>query len=109
VNLNISEIPVVSIDCVVCGKKDIKTVTCPRCETELTIFRAITEGASVLSAQAEKALANMESKKAYELALKSWGLKKNSRAAEIAFLACCTSGEFGEALAWYYRRRDLEI
>lgn len=92
-----------SIDCPVCGKKEIREHICPRCETDITVLMNIKRGAETLAALARTALRDMNTKKALNYAKSSWALKKNRPAAQTAFLACCAERNYTPALKWYHR------
>lgn len=92
-----------TIDCAVCGKKDITVTICPRCESDLVILRKITMDSEILVRKSNKALQAMNPERSLQMAIRSWKLKRNQNAAKAAFLSCCALGDFRSALAWYKR------
>ena len=93
------------IDCAVCGKKEILGMKCPRCESDLEIFRKLIQYSETLANESINILCAMKPDESLQMAIRSWNLKRNQRAAKAAFLSCCALGDFENALRWYKKTK----
>ncbi|MBN1602922.1 MAG: hypothetical protein JW915_15040 [Chitinispirillaceae bacterium] len=101
--------PLKSINCDVCGKKNITEEICPRCKNDLTILWNIVRCSKHLSSLARQALVKMDTGAALDYASRSWGLKRNELAARCAFLSSCVSGDFRSATTWFRRCKEISL
>ncbi|NLE02480.1 MAG: hypothetical protein GX640_21665 [Fibrobacter sp.] len=88
-------------DCPACGKKNVTLQSCPRCDSDLTILREITDQAQSLAQQSFIAIQSRDIQKAIYFATKSWNLKNNQLAAKTACIAYCAMHNFEEGIKWY--------
>ncbi len=95
-----------TINCDVCGKKNITEEICPRCKSDLSILWSIIRYSEHFSNLARQALKKQEAGMALDYAVRSWDLKNNEQAAQSAFLASCVNGDFKTATKWFFRCKE---
>ncbi|HEX2957420.1 MAG TPA: hypothetical protein VHO70_11340 [Chitinispirillaceae bacterium] len=101
--------PAPSIDCEVCGKKNITEEICPRCKSDLSTLWSIIRYSEHFSNLAQLALKKLDARAALAYAARSWELKNNEQAAQCAFLASCVNGDFSAATKWFRYCKQLTL
>lgn len=96
---------VTSINCDVCGKKNVTEEICPRCKSDLSMQWSIIRCSEYYVSLARRALIEMDGSRAFEYSSRSWELKRNEQAARCAFLSCCLSGDFQSATKWFKKSK----
>lgn len=92
-----------AIVCPACGKRSDGAPECPRCGCGLSVLEAIIRAAGRELATGRLRFLDGDFSLALHHAGKSWHLKKNAKAARLAFLAALSLNDGAGAGMWYGR------